>query len=143
MIFSLVLGSLVWFGIFWLSYVLFNRYIFKKFWETYLVRRSLLEDNPKLAKNIEAETSKLLENYNQMRREISEQGSTIIQSYVEDALGRRRQELDRIDQEIKTLVVQSRDKLDKDIKENEGSIQEIAKKSGKTLVDKLLGGSVG
>lgn len=128
----------LWFFIFWGLYLLFDRFVFKRFWQKYEMRTNLLLENPKLAEKVSLERIELERQYQAKINDAKNSANTIIKDYVDEAKARRNEELAAIEREVKASIAKSQEDFRSTLEKNQTEIEELAQKTAEKFFRKAL-----
>lgn len=129
---------IIWFFLFWALFILFDRLVFKRFWQKYEMRVNMLIENPKLAERINAETAELSRQYQDKISSAKSSANMIIKGYVDEARARREEELAAIEREVKAAIAKSHEDFKASLEAHKSEIDELASKTAEKFIRKAL-----
>ncbi|MCS6893333.1 MAG: ATP synthase F0 subunit B [Deltaproteobacteria bacterium] len=130
---QIIIGGLIWLAVFWVIFWLFKSFIFDPYWRRWEVRRTIIEDNPKLANELNRNIDDLNSQYSQKVRSAQSKAEAIVMSYVDEGKRIRNEEVSKLEKELKKFISSNLDTIQRDISNLSEILETVAKNNAEQL----------
>lgn len=129
----IVIGAFIWMIIFWILYLIFEKFIFSVYFPKWDLREIILTNHPKIISEIESEIVELKKIYEKRILEAKREAENIISTYVVEANSIAARELAKYDSDTRIIIEQELKKIEEEINQ----LEEVIAQASQSMVGKL------